>query len=127
MEENKKIKRDLWATLKTKSFTRTLVSVYLVNLVTILSCVQLSLLGRYAYIDSVAAMKQKRDAESPSKGKLLSLDADIGNHDDLDEVERCISEQVERHYLTLSWYLVNVGWKECVNRVQKAVEEVVGV
>ena len=72
-------------------------------------------------------MKQKRDAESPNKGKLLSLDADVGNLDDLDEVERCISEQVERHYLTLSWYLVNVGWKECVNRVQNAVEEVVGV
>lgn len=103
---------------------------YLVNLVTILSCVQLSLLGRFAYIDSVAAMKRKRELSTPAK---LSVSGGGGEYpettgfDDEDEVERCISEQTERNYLTLSWYLVNVGWKDCVARVEKAVEEVVGM
>lgn len=37
-----------------------------------------------------------------------------------------VSDETERRYLTFSWYVLNVGWKECVARVQKAVEEVVG-
>ena len=111
-----------------KSFTRTLVSVYLVNLVTILSCVQLSLLGRFAYIDSVAAMKRKRELSSPAKASVLGENEETRESpEDEDEIERCISEQTERNYLTLSWYLVNVGWRDCVARIEKAVEEVVGM
>ena len=128
LEENRQQKRNLWASLKVKSFARIFVSVYLVNLVTILSCAQLSLLGRFAYIDSVAALRRKRDeASSPDKWN------DGGNHtfdeytcQNDDEIEKCISEEVERNYLTLSWYLVNVGWSDCVDRVQNAVEKVVG-
>jgi hypothetical protein len=35
-------------------------------------------------------------------------------------------EKVEREYLTMSWWLLNVGWKEVGERVEAAVKEVLG-
>lgn len=101
VEDGKKQRMDMWSTLKITSFARTLGSIYLVNLVSSMTCVQLSLLGRYVYLDSI------------------EIDQD-------ENVARSISDETERHYLTLSWYLLNVGWKACMERVQKAVEKVVG-
>ncbi|KAJ3345038.1 peroxin [Kappamyces sp. JEL0680] len=55
-------------------------------------------------------------------------ESDAVEDDELETMgfEKSISEEVERHYLTLSWYLLNVGWKECVARVQAAVDQAVG-
>jgi peroxin-3 len=35
-----------------------------------------------------------------------------------------ISEETERKYLTLSWWILHVGWKDVGERVRRAVEEV---
>jgi peroxin-3 len=35
-----------------------------------------------------------------------------------------ISEESESKYLTLSWWLLHVGWKDVGERVRKGVEEV---
>jgi peroxin-3 len=110
LEESKREKRELWNTLKVQSFTRTLASVYLVNLVTILTCVQLSLVGRYVYLDSVLTSNLKESTLE----------------DDQVAAEKIIADETERKYLTLSWYLLNIGWKDCVKRVQEGVEKVVG-
>jgi peroxin-3 len=34
-----------------------------------------------------------------------------------------LSEEVESKYLTLSWWLLHVGWKDVGERVRRAVEE----
>ncbi|KAI8906349.1 Peroxin-3 [Gorgonomyces haynaldii] len=93
-------KMELWEQIKLGSFTRTLSAIYLLNLLTLLTTLQLSLLGRMFYLDSVAAMHA-------------------------DDVHRTISEETERKYLTLSWYLVHIGWTKLVDRVEKAVEHIV--
>jgi peroxin-3 len=108
LEESKKQKRELWNTLKIKSFTRTIVSVYLINMVAILTCVQLSILGKYMYLDSVVSLGKKDPAEEAQ------------------ETEKIVSEETERNYLTMSWFLLNVGWKNCMHRVQNSVETIVG-
>lgn len=108
-EEIKKSKHLLWNDIKINSFVRTISAVYLVNLVAVLTCTQLSLLGRLSYLESVFAIKEKNNSVE-SHGKPADF----------------ISEQEERHYLTLSWYLMNVGWKKCIERVKDAVEVVVG-
>jgi peroxin-3 len=41
-----------------------------------------------------------------------------------DEVEEEISEQIEIKYLTLSWWILHVGWKDIAERVRRGVEEV---
>ena len=38
--------------------------------------------------------------------------------------ERGVSEEVESKYLTLSWWLLHVGWKDVGERVRRGVEEV---
>ncbi|KAJ3104396.1 peroxin [Phlyctochytrium planicorne] len=97
-----------WKELKIISFTRTIAALYLVNLLTVFTFIQLNLLGRFIYLDSVAA-----------SGKLT---------DDQDfEDRKGLSFETEQQYLTFSWFLLNVGWNNCVARVRNAVEEVIGV
>lgn len=35
-----------------------------------------------------------------------------------------ISEETERKFLTLSWWILHVGWKDVGERVRRGVEEV---
>lgn len=37
-----------------------------------------------------------------------------------------VTELSERKYLTISWWLLNVGWKEVKDKVEAAVAEVFG-
>ena len=36
----------------------------------------------------------------------------------------CLDEETERKFLTLSWWLLYVGWKDVGERVRRSVEEV---
>lgn len=40
------------------------------------------------------------------------------------EEEEEVTEETERKFLTLGWWLLNVGWKDVAERVRAAVEEV---
>ena len=52
---------------------------------------------------------------------LLDMeDLAAGEYNDESE----ISEQVEVKYLTLSWWILHVGWKDIAERVRRGVEEV---
>jgi peroxin-3 len=44
--------------------------------------------------------------------------------DDDEEAEEPMTEELERKYLTMSWWLLNVGWKDVAARVREAVEHV---
>ncbi|KAJ3167135.1 peroxin [Geranomyces variabilis] len=107
----KKGKIELWQELKILSFTRTISSVYLVTLLIVFTHLQLNLLGRFFYLDSVVAFSQV-DHEQEIKGTVGGT--------------KGVSDETERKYLTFSWYVLNVGWKQCVKKVQAAVDEVVG-
>lgn len=43
---------------------------------------------------------------------------------EMDEMERELTEEVEMKYLTLSWWMLHVGWKDVGERVRRGVEEV---
>ncbi|KND01018.1 uncharacterized protein SPPG_09176 [Spizellomyces punctatus DAOM BR117] len=107
----RKTKLEIWEELKLLSFTRTISSVYLVTLLIVFTHLQLSLLGRFFYLDSVVAFSQT-DREQQVRGT-------VGGR-------KGVSDETERKYLTFSWYVLNVGWKQCVAQVQRAVQEVVG-
>ncbi|KAJ3160150.1 peroxin [Geranomyces michiganensis] len=107
----KKGKMELWQDLKILSFTRTISSVYLVTLLIVFTHLQLNLLGRFFYLDSVIAFSQI-DHEQEIKGNVGGT--------------KGVSDETERKYLTFSWYVLNVGWKQCVKKVQAAVEEIIG-
>ncbi|KAJ3043653.1 peroxin [Rhizophlyctis rosea] len=107
----------LWEEVKVLGFTRTIAAVYLVTLLIIFTHLQLNLLGRFFYLDSVSTFAQQSDF---GNGELYDPPADQ------DRPPQGVSDETERRYLTFSWYVLNVGWTRCVERVRRVVEEVMG-
>ncbi|KAI8799597.1 Peroxin-3 [Cladochytrium replicatum] len=108
-EAIKRAKMELWGELKIQSFTRTIAAVYLVTLLSSFTHIQLNLLGRLFYLDSVVSFSQK------GREKEVAVTTAKG-----------VSVETERKYLTFSWFLLNRGWRACVERVKNAVELTVG-
>ncbi|KAL2911712.1 peroxin [Polyrhizophydium stewartii] len=128
-EQPQKTKLELWEEIKLLSFTRTIASIYLINLLAIFTTVQLNILGRYFYLDSVVAFSNgdaAGDGEQDSATGLLGAAGVPGEQKMFGHVERRhVSVETEQKYLTFSWYLLNVGWEQCVVRVRSSVEKVV--
>ena len=91
---------------------------YTVSLLSLLTRIQLNLLGRRNYLSSVVSL-----ASSPQQDHTISLE----NHDD-DNVERAYGNDFEtnRKYLTFSWWLLHRGWRDVMALVEDAVKEVFG-
>ncbi|KDQ31461.1 hypothetical protein PLEOSDRAFT_1054531 [Pleurotus ostreatus PC15] len=133
-------KSELWLEIKILTFTRVLTILYSTTLLSLFTTIQLTLLSRAAYVQSVLQNSRNEEREelisslSPMslllsglrgggesgglEGLLASLDMD-GDGDGEDE----ISEEVERKFLTLSWWMLHVGWKDVGERVRKGVED----
>lgn len=80
--------------------------------------IQLNLLGRRSYLSSVVTL-----ASHSSQDRSISLE----NHDD-DNVEQAYGNDFElnRTYLTFSWWLLHRGWKEVMRDVESAVRDAFG-
>jgi peroxin-3 len=119
--------------------TRTLTVLYSITLLTIFTNIQISLLGRYKYIQSVMQMERneetraRREYESSGLGTLFSsfvnhdIEALVGLRAEWEEDDvwrEGVDAETERKYLTLSWWILNVGWKDVGERVRRGVEEV---
>lgn len=122
--------------------TRTLTVLYSITLLTIFTNIQLSLLGRYKYIQSVIQLERDEDARSRrqyefSLSSLLfpslvdsalsrDIEALFGQQTGLEEGiwREGVDAETERKFLMLSWWLLNVGWKDVGERVRRGVEEV---
>ena len=113
--------------------------------------VQLALLGRASYVSSLLSTLPPR-SPSPPRHKRLHAQPDtasskpsLAETDLLDgdvDLERALYDakqlpltaededeqrrDVERKYLTFSWWLLHEGWKMVEKRVEGAVEAVVG-
>lgn len=82
-----------------------------------LTRVQLNLLGRRSYLSSVVAL-----ATGGQQG-TISLE---NNDDDNTEQAYGSDFDINRKYLTFSWWLLNKGWKDLMHRVESAVRTVFG-
>jgi len=85
---------------------------------TLLTRIQLNLLGRRNYLSSVVAL-----ASHPLQDSTISLE----NHDD-DNDEQTYGNDFEtnRKFLTFSWWLIHRGWRDIMENVEPAVKEVFG-
>ncbi|TKA76854.1 hypothetical protein B0A49_02941 [Cryomyces minteri] len=115
---SKKSKVQLWNDMKIASITRAFTLLYSLALLTLLTRIQLNLLGRRNYLSSVVSL-----ASPPKPGSRISLE----NNDD-DNYEHAYGNDFEtnRKYLTFSWWLLHRGCKEVMNKVMLAVKEVFG-
>lgn len=112
--------------------TRTLTILYSTTLLALFTNIQLTILARSKYVHSI--LEQERDERLRERleygasvwggiGNLLDLE-NLAGVDGGDEEEEEISEQIEIKYLTLSWWILHVGWKDIAERVRRGVEEV---
>ena len=97
--------------------TRSFTLIYTLALLTMLTRVQLNLLGRRSYLSSVVALA------TGAQQATINLE----NHDD-DNAEQTYGSDFDtnRKYLTFSWWLLNRGWVDIMNRVESAVRTVFG-
>ncbi|KAJ7045987.1 Peroxin-3 [Mycena alexandri] len=149
-ESSRPTKAELWNELKMLTFTRTLTTVYTTTLLTLLTTVQLTLLARGRYVRSVIQLeKQQRrqQALTPDLTMLLGMGLGFGGgieallgddaeeegdfaagfgwgeqHDDGGGEEE--EEIAAAKYLTMTWWILHVGWKDVGERVRRGVEEV---
>ncbi|KAH7051218.1 Peroxin-3 [Macrophomina phaseolina] len=114
----KKSKAQLWNDMKIHSIARAFTLLYTLSLLTLLTRVQLNLLGRRNYLASVVTL-----ASPPAHGTGISLE----NHDD-DNTEQAYGNDFEtnRKYLSFSWWLLHRGCKDIMEKVLSAVMDVFG-
>jgi peroxin-3 len=79
---------------------------------TLLTHIQLNLLGRFTYVWSVSVLNK---SEPTIRLQQEGEEPDIG----------FLDPQIERMFLSASWWILHHGWKACAKRVQEAVDEVV--
>ncbi|GLB45164.1 putative peroxin-3 [Lyophyllum shimeji] len=132
---------ELWNEVKILTFTRTLTTLYSTTLLSLLTTIQLTLLARSKYIHSVLQLEREERMQDrledelslsnilmkSGKGleELLAGDMSAVLDDDEDQPAEAeyISEEVESRFLTLSWWILHVGWKDVGERVRRGVEE----
>ncbi|KAI2642703.1 Peroxin-3 [Xylaria nigripes] len=115
--KSRKTKRQLWDDLTISAITRAFTLVYTLALLTMLTRIQLNLLGRRSYLSSVISLA------TGAAQTTISLE----NNDD-DNPEQVYGNDFEtnRKYLTFSWWLLNRGWNDVMEKVETVVREVFG-
>ncbi|KAJ3840420.1 Peroxin-3 [Lentinula raphanica] len=127
-------KAQLWNSVNILTFTRTLTTIYSISLLTLLTLTQLTILARNNYINAVRHMSAEQDRDAALESEL-SITLFPSVHDALfaPSDEEDVSglppsdlalETLRADYLTLSYYLLHIGWKELSTRIRSAVENV---
>ncbi|KAK9248996.1 Peroxin-3 [Lipomyces tetrasporus] len=109
-QQPKRTKKQLWNDLKIMAVTRAMSLIYAIALLIFFTRLQLNMLGRQNYVKSVKAMSEGGDRE-------VALDQ--GTVED-----QLIQNEVNRRYLTFSWWLLTRGWVKIVSNVREATETV---
>ncbi|TFL07686.1 Peroxin-3 [Pterulicium gracile] len=125
-----KTKAELWKELKVLSISRALTSVYTVTLLTLLTTVQLSQLARRRYVTAICTMEQEERRHSAFSIASLfwpgfsdfSMDDFFDGDKTWEDTE--VDQDTEHMFLTLSWWVLHVGWKELSQTVLTAVKDV---
>ncbi|PKS09976.1 hypothetical protein jhhlp_004600 [Lomentospora prolificans] len=116
-QKSRKTKRQLWDDLTISSVSRAFTLIYTLALLTLLTRVQLNLLGRRSYLSSVVTLA------TGSAQATISLE----DNDEIDPDQVYGSDfEMNRKYLTFSWWLLNKGWVGIMQRVEGAVKEAFG-
>ncbi|RPB25330.1 Peroxin-3 [Terfezia boudieri ATCC MYA-4762] len=114
----RKSRTQLWNEIKIKSITRAFTLIYTLALLTILTRVQLNLLGRKNYLSSVVSLSERE--ESPTIN-LVDTESASGK-----SYTQGVDAEVNRQYLIFSWWFLHRGWRRVREKVEAAVKEVFG-
>ncbi|KAJ2162559.1 peroxin [Coemansia sp. RSA 552] len=112
----RRTKVEIWEDIKIQSFARTLIAVYAESLLTILVHIQLNMVGRSTYLDSVIGRYTGAAGEAGSVGQV-ALEG---------RYESRLPLADEQNFLMLSWWFLNRGWRQLMAQVLRATEHCVG-
>lgn len=101
-----------------QAITRTFTLIYSLALLTLLTRIQLNLLGRRSYLESVMSLASYT-APSPT----INLES---REDVSPEAKYGSAYEVNQRYLAFSWWILHRGWTMIRNEVEAAVKEVFG-
>ncbi|KAF2854229.1 peroxisomal membrane protein [Plenodomus tracheiphilus IPT5] len=120
-KKSNKTKAQLWNEMKISSITRAFTLIYTISLLTLLTRIQLNLLGRRNYLASVVSLAAP---QSTTEASRINLE----NNDD-DNFDQAYGNDFEtnRRYLSLSWWLLHRGCIDLIGKVRVAVKEVFGM
>ncbi|KAJ2835484.1 peroxin [Coemansia erecta] len=104
-EATKRTKVEIWEDIKLQSFARTLIAVYAESLLTMLVHIQLNMIGRSSYLDSVVG--KYTDDQVTLEGRYESR----------------VAPADEQNFLMLSWWFLNRGWRQLMSQVRAATEQ----
>ncbi|KAK1756098.1 peroxin-3 [Echria macrotheca] len=113
-----KTKRQLWDDLTISSITRSFTLIYTLGLLTMLTRIQLNLLGRRSYLSSVVSLA--------TGGTQATISLENNDDDGAPEHTYGTDFETNRKYLTFSWWLLNRGWVDVMQRVDASVRQVFG-
>ncbi|KAK7202550.1 peroxisomal biogenesis factor 3 [Myxozyma melibiosi] len=102
-------KKEMWEEIKIMSVTRAVSMMYATALLIFFTRLQLNLLGRKNYLDSVLSLSEEvaeNEAEEEEEYKR--------------QQKEVVDNEVNRRFLTYSWWLLNNGWQDLVAVVQRA-------
>lgn len=118
----KKSKTQLWQDLKIQSLTRLFTLVYSSALLVFFTRLQLNILGRKNYVASVVQLAGHQDSNN---GEITMEDSSGYLPEHVNNTEEEEEEaQINRMYLTFSWWLLNKGWESLSEQVEVAVVKV---
>ena len=102
------------------AITRAFTLLYTLSLLTLLTRIQLNLLGRRNYLASVVSLAAPQSATEASRINLENNDDDNFEHAYGNDFE------TNRRYLSLSWWLLHRGCIDLMHKVREAVKDVFG-
>ena len=100
------------------ALTRAFTLIYTVSLLSLLTRVQLNLLGRRSYLSSLVA----HTSPGP-QDQMINLEDFADAHKQAGDGNEF---ELNRQYLTFSWWLLHKGWGMVMERVESAVNEIFG-
>ncbi|KAJ1919440.1 peroxin [Coemansia sp. S17] len=104
-EEPRRSKVEIWEEIKIQSFARTMIAVYAESLLTMLVHIQLNMVGRSTYLDSVVnKLVDPNDSDVSLEGRYESR----------------LSVTDEQNFLMLSWWFLNRGWRQLMAQISEA-------
>jgi peroxin-3 len=107
--------------LQPTAVARAFTLIYTLALLTLLTRIQLNLLGRRTYLASVVTLATPPPPQQG--GRKINLE---NRDDDSDEHAYGTDFDTNRKYLSFSWWLLHRGYKEIMDSVVNAVKEVFG-
>ncbi|ORX68342.1 Peroxin-3, partial [Linderina pennispora] len=106
-EAPRRSKVAIWEDIKVQSFSRTLIAIYAESLLTLMVHIQLNMVGRSTYLDSVVGKFTGTEDDVALEGKYQSK----------------IALADEQNFLMVSWWFLNRGWRQLMAQIALAVDQ----